>query len=106
MCLQGYYSGDGAWGKFPPLELASFQSIKIVDYEAGAFSLFSTCSISGKNIFSAIFHNNLNMCFVHSFPMELEYIIYYLSPDAFSYVVSTLFLHAEHQDKVKLTYCV
>ena len=41
------------------------------------------CSISRKNIFSTIFHNNPNMCLVHTFPMELEDTIYYLSPDTF-----------------------
>ena len=37
----------------------------------------STCSLSTKNIFSNIFYNNPNMSFVHTFPMELEYPIYY-----------------------------
>ena len=37
-----------------------------------------------KNVFSAIFHNHMYL--EHNFPMELEYDIYYLSPDAFSYI--------------------
>ena len=40
------------------------------------------CSISRKNIFSTIFHNNPNMCLMHTFPMEHEDTIYFLSPDA------------------------
>ena len=66
------YSSRGNWlGEIPPPPI-------------------STCPSFRKNIFSTIFHDNLNMCFVHTFPMELELTIYYLSPDAFSYVVSTL----------------
>ena len=36
------------------------------------------------------------MCFMHMFPTELKQIIYYLSSDAFSYIISTHFLHAEY----------
>ena len=43
------------------------------------------------------------MCFVHTFPMELEYTIYYLSPDPFCYVVSTLFLYAEYLETYLIT---
>ena len=32
----------------------------------------------------SIFHNNSNMCFMYTFPMDLEYSICYLTPDAFS----------------------
>ena len=35
------------------------------------------------------------MCPVHTFLMELEYTVYYLSPDTFSCIFSTHFLH-EH----------
>ena len=35
------------------------------------------------------------MCFVHAFPMELEYTTYYLSPDAFSYIVPQQFLDVD-----------
>ena len=55
-----------------------------------------TSSISRKNIFSTIFHNNPNMCLVHTFPMELEDTIYYLSP--FFYIVSTLFLYVQYEE--------
>ena len=61
-------------------------------------SHFCVCSISRKNIFSTIFHNNPNMCLVHTFPMELEDTIYYLSPDAFCYIVSTLFLYVQYEE--------
>ena len=43
------------------------------------------------------------MCFMHTFPMELEYAIYYLSPDPFFYVVSTLFLYAEYEEPCLIT---
>ena len=56
------------------------------------------CSISRKNIFSTIFHNNPNMCLVHTFPMEPEDTIYYLSSDAFCYIVSTLFLYVQCEE--------
>ena len=56
------------------------------------------CSISRKNIFSAIFQNNHNMCLVHTFPMKLEDVIYSLSPDAFCYIVSTLFLYVQYEE--------
>ena len=35
--------------------------------------------------------------------MELKFTIYYLSPDAFIYVVSTHFLHAEYEDSCLIT---
>ena len=38
------------------------------------------------------------MYFAHTFPIGLENGVYYLSPDAFSYIISTYFLHAEHED--------
>ena len=43
------------------------------------------------------------MCFVHIFPIKLEHIAYYLLPDAFTYVVSTHFLHAEYDDSCLIT---
>ena len=41
-------------------------------------SRIPTCSLSRKNIFSTIFYNNTNMCFKHTFLMELEWIYYIL----------------------------
>ena len=35
------------------------------------------------------------MHFAHTFDMELEFTSFYLSPDTFSYVVYTHFLHGE-----------
>ena len=35
--------------------------------------------------------------------MELEFTIYYLLPDGFSYVVSTHFLHADYQSPCLIT---
>ena len=56
-------------------------------------------SLSRKNIFSIIFnHNNLNTS-----PMELEFAIYFLSPDGFSFVVSTHFLHTYYEDPCLIT---
>ena len=49
-----------------------------------------------SSYFQPFFIIILNMCFVHAFPMELEYTISYLSPDPFYYVVSTLYLYAEY----------
>ena len=46
------------------------------------------------------------MCFVHIFPIKLEHIVYYLLPDAFTYVVSTHFLHAEYDDSCLITYLI
>ena len=43
------------------------------------------------------------MCFAHTFPVELEFTIYYLSPDAFSYIVSTHFLYAEYKNPWLIT---
>ena len=68
----------------------------------GEHAPIHTRSLSRKNIFSTIFYN-LNMCFVHIFPMELEYTIYYLSPDQFYYVVSILFLHADYEEPCLIT---
>ena len=65
--------------------------------------LILTCSMSRKNIFSTIFHSNLNMCCVHTFPIELEYTTYYLSSNAFSYIASAHFLHAEYEDPCLIT---
>ena len=48
---------------------------------AGGVPLIPRCSLSRKNIFSTIFHNNFNICFMHTFPVELEFTIYYLSLD-------------------------
>ena len=48
-----------------------------------------------KDHFSTIFHKNLNMHFEHNFDIELEFTSFYLSPDTFSYVVYTNFLHAD-----------
>ena len=61
-------------------------------------SSLPVCSTSRKNIFSTISHNNPNMCLVHTFPMELEDTIYYLSPDVFCYIVSTLFLYIQYEE--------
>ena len=80
----------GEFGGFCPLEVVSSDSIEIVHFfswmwrEGEAFVPILMCLVSRKNLFLIIFHNNLNMCFVHIFPMELEYAIYYFSPDAFS----------------------
>ena len=55
-------------------------------------------------MFLVIFHNNLNMCFVHTIPMVLEYTINYLSiHDAFSYLVSSQFLYADYEDPWLIT---
>ena len=35
--------------------------------------------------------------------MELEFAIYYLSPDGFSFVVSTHFLHTYYEDPCLIT---
>ena len=43
------------------------------------------------------------MCFMHTFPMELEYSIYYSSPNPFCYVVSALFLYAEYEEPSLIT---
>ena len=37
------------------------------------------------------------MSYVDTFLLELEFTIYYLSPDAFRYVVATNFLQAEDE---------
>ena len=79
--LQGGNGGEDPDPPIPPLTRNS----------KFFFHYFYICSLSRKNIFSTIFQNDLNMCFVHTIPMELEFTIYYLSRDAFSYVVSTIF---------------
>ena len=38
------------------------------------------------------------MYFVNIFLMELEFTMYYLLPDAFSYIASTHLLYAEYED--------
>ena len=60
-------------------------------------------ALSRKNIFLTIFYNNPIMCFMHTFPMKLEYSIYYSSPDPFCYVVSALFLYAEYEEPSLIT---
>ena len=57
-----------------------------------------TCSLCRKNISWKIFYNNPIMWFVLTFSMELQYTIYYLSPDPFCYVVSILLPYAEHEE--------
>ena len=66
-----FWGGGGiplTWTCFPPLNGNSNSPVTPL------------LSLSRKNLFSTILHNNLNMCFVHTFPMELE-CTYYLSPD-------------------------
>ena len=38
------------------------------------------------------------MWFVHIFLMELQHTIYFLSPDPFFYVISTLHPYADHEE--------
>ena len=46
----------------------------------GRISLFlRACSLSRKNIISTLLHNNLNMCCVHTFPIELECTILFIT---------------------------
>ena len=71
---------------------------------AEGFPLIPTCLLSRKNIYSTIFHNNFNIYFVHTFPVELEFTTYYLSPDAFSYIVSTHFLYVEYENPWLITF--
>ena len=41
------------------------------------------------------------MCFMHTFRMELECTIYYLSPDPFCYVISKPFQANVNQSEIK-----
>ena len=66
----------------------------------GKHFLISTCSLSRKNIFSTIFCNNPILCFMHTFPIELEYTIYCLSPDPFCYIVSWSFQTNVNQTEI------
>ena len=126
--MQGY-SSRGNWGWFP-LSWTCFHELNwnsafLGGGEGRGVEHFSIppSSLSRKNILSTIINNHLNMYFVNPFPMELEYTKYYLSSDSFSYIVSTHFLHLEHENsylitwwafllsnlsliKYKLTYCV
>ena len=98
---------DILWGQlgggFLTSEFVSLHLIEIVILW-GTIPPIPMCSLSRKNIFSTIFHNNLNMCFVHTFSMELEFTIHYLSPNAFSYIVSTHILHAKYEDPCLITW--
>ena len=91
----GGRKGEGGKGGevIPPTQ--SYRPQEIVNFLGSIFPI-STCSLYKRNIFSTIFHVNLNMCFMHTFPTELKQIIYYLSSDAFSYIILTHFLHAEY----------
>ena len=40
------------------------------------------------------------MCFMHTFPMELEYTIYHLSTDPFCYIVSWSFQTNVNQTEI------
>ena len=71
---------------------------KQTSFLGGSTPPIPTCPLSRKSIFSTNFYNNSNTCFVHTFPMELEYAIYYLLPDPFCYVLSTLFLYEEYAE--------
>ena len=97
----GIFNGGGGGG-FLTSEFVSLHLIEIVILW-GTIPPIPMCSLSRKNIFSTIFHNNLNMCFVHTFSMELEFTIHYLSPNAFSYIVSTHILHAKYEDPCLIT---
>ena len=97
-----FFEGGALVGIVHPYQLVSSRSVQIVHFEVGAFSPIATCLLSRKNIFSVIFHNNLNIFFVHTFPVELECTTYHLSPNAFSCVNSTLFLQVECLDKVNI----
>lgn len=87
--------GGREGGGIPPTWSYRPPSKEIVNFLGSIFPI-STCSLYRRNIFSTIFHVNLNMCFMHTFPTELKQIIYHLSSDAFSYIISTHFLHAEY----------
>ena len=45
----------------------------------GNIHLIPICPQCKKNILSASFYNNLNICFVHIFPMELKYTILFIT---------------------------
>ena len=91
---------SSAWTCFPPLsiEIVMFSCCSVclfvcffVFFRGGGGSPHSyMLTIYKEHIFKH-FHNNLKMCFLHTFPMNLEFTIYYLSLDAFSNVVSTIF---------------
>ena len=102
--LQGNWENGGA----PILEFVSHPLSRNVFFLGGGWGRrslppYSMCSLSRKNIFSSIFHNNLNTCFVYTLPMELECTIYYLSPNAYSFIVSPHFLHAEYENPCLIT---
>ena len=50
-----------------------------------------------------IFNKNPNMCFVHTFPMELEYTIYFLSANPFCYLFYTLLLSSWYEEPCLIT---
>ena len=61
-------------------------------------------SLSRKNISLSISYNSSILCFMHAFPIELEYTIYYLLLDPFCFVVTTLILYAEHEELCPITW--
>ena len=105
-----FFIGNWENGGTPILEFVSHPLSRNVFFWGGggwgrrSRPPYSMCSLSRKNIFSSIFHNNLNTCFVYTLPMELECTIYYLSPNAFSFIVSPHFLHAEYENPCLITW--
>ena len=100
--LKGNYSkGSNHW---KPCQRFSSppNSTEIVNFWGEHFPPFLHADYLEKNISSNIFHNNLNMCFVYTFPMEHEFTIYYLSPDPFSYIVSAYFLQAWNMEYARV----
>ena len=69
----------------------------------GSIAPILTCSLSRKNAFLTIFHSNISMCFMQTFPMKLELTIYYLPADSFSYLVSIHSLLAEYENPCLIT---
>ena len=104
-----FFKGIGKMGEPPYLNLFLTHSVGMFFFGGGGWGRrslpsYSMCSLSRKNIFSSIFHNNLNTCFVYTLPMELECTIYYLSPNAYSFIVSPHFLHAEYENPCLITW--
>ena len=69
----------------------------------GGITPFLRAHYLERTYFKPFFLNKIIICFVNIFPMQLEYTIYFLSPDPFFYVDPILFLYAEYEEPCLVT---
>ena len=106
--LGGNWEGGGGWWIFPHLNFLfppHTHLIEIVIFLGGAFPLF-LCSNCLERTYFQPFSIVILICVMNIlFPWNLSilYVIYYLSPNGFSYIDSVHFLHTECEGPCLIT---